>query len=323
VADALAVRVRSITYLADDVNAYEVVPLASASLPPFTAGAHIDLYFRDGRVRQYSLCGDPARTDRYVFAVQREPAGRGGSIAVHEIVRTGRVLSISPPRNNFPLREDARHHILIAGGIGITPIVAMIRRLLVLGASFEVHYAARTADKLAFHDELTGLGLHDRLHVYVDGGDPRRGMPLAEIERTAPADTQFYCCGPTGLMSAFRTVTGHRPPGSVRFELFAPPSDAPLAPRADAASDDRFTVELARRGTRFEVPPDKTIVEVLREHGIEVPTSCEAGICGTCRTHYLAGEPDHRDYVLDDDERARDVLICCARSKTPTLVLDL
>lgn len=326
---ALQVRVRAITYLGEDVNAYEVVPLTAKELPPFTAGSHIDLYFRDGRVRQYSLCNDPRETHRYIFAVQNEANGRGGSRAIHEIVHAGRILAISAPRNNFSLREDAKHHVLIAGGIGVTPIVAMARRLLTIGAYFELHYGARTQDKLAFHEELTALGLGERLHVYVDGGDPDKGMQLQDIVAGAPADAHFYCCGPAGLMNGVKAATAHRPPQLVHFEHFVATGPAPSVPRELMNGEGSstiavgFKVSLAKLGKTFDVPNDKSIVDVLRENGIQVETSCESGLCGTCRTRYLEGEPEHHDYVLDADERLRDVLICCARSKTPTLVLDL
>ncbi len=327
-AGAIQVRVRSVTYLGEDVNAYEVVPLETSELPGFTAGSHIDLYFRDGRVRQYSLCGDPRETRRYIFAVQREENGRGGSKAIHDIVHAGRILVISPPRNNFPLRENARHHVLIAGGIGVTPIVSMIRHLLVTRASFEVHYGARTWEKLAFHEDLTTLGLGDRLHVYVDGGDPGKGMDLGKIEAGAPADAHFYCCGPVGLMSGVKAVMSHRPSSCVHFEHFVATGPAPKVPNELMRGECNtigvgFKVKLAKLGKSFDVPDDKTIVDVLRENGIEVATSCESGLCGTCRTRYLEGGPEHNDYVLDDEARRHEVLICCARSKTPTLVLDM
>jgi len=326
--DVLQVRVRVITYLAEDVKAYEVVPLDSKPLPGFTAGSHIDLYFRDGRVRQYSLCNDPSETHRYVFAVQREEGGRGGSKAIHEIVHAGRILAISRPRNNFPLREDVHHHVLIAGGIGITPIVSMVRRLLQTSSLFEVHYGARTREKLAFYDELTTLNLGDRLHVYIDGGDPSKGMHLSEIVDNVAEDAHFYCCGPSGLMKGVKIATAQRPSNVVHFEHFVAAGPVPSVPNELMSGEGRtigvgFKITLARTGKTFDVPDDKSIVEVLREHNIEVQTSCESGLCGTCRTRYLAGEPEHNDYILDDESRRHEVLICCARSRTPTLVLDL
>ena len=327
-ADAWQVRVRSITYLGEDVNAYEVVPLNAAELPSFTAGSHIDLYFRDGRVRQYSLCGDPTETRRYVFAVLREENGRGGSKAIHEIVHVGRILAISAPRNNFPLREDAKHHVLIAGGIGVTPIMSMVRRLLAIGASFEMHYGARTREKLAFHEDLTALGLGERLHIYIDGGDPGKGMRLQEIATRAPTDAHFYCCGPAGLMNGMKAATSHRPSELIHFEHFVAAGPAIKVPielmsgKCDTIGVG-FKVKLARLGRTFDVPDDKSIVDVLRENGVQVSTSCESGLCGTCRIRYLEGEPEHHDYVLDAEERRHEVLICCARSKSQTLVLDL
>lgn len=327
-ADALQVRVRSITYLGEDVNAYEVVPLDAIELPGFTAGSHIDLYFRDGRVRQYSLCGDPTETHRYIFAVQKEENGRGGSKAIHELVHAGRILAISAPRNNFPLREGAKHHVLIAGGIGVTPIVSMVRRLLATEASFEVHYGARSQDKLAFQDTLAALGLGGRLYVYIDGGDPSKGMNLQQIDGGAPPGAHFYCCGPIGLINGVKAVMSHRPPEVVHFEHFVAAGAAIQVPSElmrDKSNpiDVGFKVTLARLGKTFAVPDDRSIVDVLRENGIQVATSCEAGLCGTCRTRYLSGEPEHNDYVLDEEERRHEVLICCARSKTSTLVLDL
>jgi len=325
---ALQVRARSITYLGEDVNAYELVPLEADSLPPFTAGAHIDLYFRDGRVRQYSLCSNPADTSRYIFAVQREENGRGGSKAIHEIVQVGRILAISQPRNNFPLHEAAKHHVLVAGGIGITPMVAMVYRLRAIGASFDLHYGARSPSRLAFLEHLKAQGLGDRLHVYVDGGDPARGMDLRQIASHAPPDAHIYCCGPEGLMRGMRLATSVRASGTVHFEHFAVSPAQPVVQGEMMLGGSTtigvgFKVKLARADREFYVPDDKTIVDVLRENGIEVPTSCEAGLCGTCRTSYLQGEPDHRDYVLDTEERRYQVMICCSRSRTPCLVLDL
>jgi ferredoxin-NADP reductase len=319
-------RVQCITYLGEGINSYELVPVEGALLPAFTAGSHVDLYFRDGRVRQYSLCNDPRERHRYVFAVQREENGRGGSKAIHEIVHAGRLMAISPPRNNFRLHEQASHHVLIAGGIGITPIRSMVHRLTVLGASFELHYGARSRVKLAFETELRSLGTADRTHFYIDDGDPAKGMSPAAIALSAPAGSHFYCCGPEGLMRAVRTSTADRPSSSVHFEHFAA-GPAPRVPTGLMGDGDSialgFSVRLARRGLVFDVPDDKSIVQVLRENGVEVATSCEAGLCGTCRTPYLEGEPDHRDYVLEEDDRRHEVIICCSRSKTPELVLDL
>ncbi len=328
---AIDVMVRSITYLGADINAYEVVPATDSALPAFGAGSHIDLYFRDGRVRQYSLCNDPSERHRYVFAVQREPEGRGGSKAIFELIHVGRVLRISPPRNNFSLALDAQHHLLIAGGIGVTPIYAMALHLKRMNASFELHYTVRSKSKSAFFDELRSLdGGNGRIHLYIDEGDPSKGIDISALAEKARPQTHVYCCGPEGLMRAVENAFLNARSVHTHFERFAAPDTKEVLDKrhTDAPPDAKalcigFQIHLARSNRVFDVPDDKSIVEVLRENGIDVPTSCEAGLCGTCKVKYLDGQPDHRDYVLDDGARRTHVLICCARSKTPSLVLDL
>jgi ferredoxin-NADP reductase len=323
------VRVRSITYAADDINLYEVVDPSGGPLPPFSAGSHIDLYFRDQRVRQYSLCSDPAEQGHYVFAVQREAEGRGGSKAIFERVHVGRMLVISKPRNEFPLAPDARSHLFIAGGIGITPIMAMIRTLRRTGGDFELHYCTRSPQRTAFIDELEPERRAGRMRIYHDGGDPSQGADLRSLLALDPPGCHLYFCGPKPFMAAIREQCAHWPRESVHFEYFTAPEEAAI-PRGGASSAASandipvgFQVRLARSGATFDVPNDKSILQVLREHDIDVASSCESGLCGTCRTRYLEGVPEHRDYLLDDDERAHEVLICCARSRTPVLVLDL
>lgn len=181
--NSLKVRVRSITFEGDDINAYEVVPLEDELLPEFEPGAHIDLYFRDGRVRQYSLCNDSQERNRYVFAVQRDPNGRGGSKAIFKEIHVGRTLVISEPRNAFPLVKDAKKHILIAGGIGITPILSMARFLTRSGANFELHYCTRSRSRTAFYDEIENIVGNEKAKFYHDGGNPKNGANLADIVR--------------------------------------------------------------------------------------------------------------------------------------------
>jgi len=325
----LLVRVRSITYAAENINLYEVTDPGGNVLPAFTAGSHVDLYFRDRRVRQYSLCNDPAEVGRYVFAVQREAEGRGGSRAIFERVHVGRILTISEPRNQFPLAADARSHLLIAGGIGITPMMAMIYALRASGGDYELHYCTRSAARTAFVEELEPELRSGRARIHHDGGDPSRGADFrALLERPEPGRHLYYC-GPKSFMAAVRALAAHWPGDSVHFESFTTADDSathsPGATESSIGSEIPvgFQVQLARSGITLDVPNDKSILQVVREHGIDVPSSCESGLCGTCRTRYLEGVPEHRDYVLDDDERARDVLICCARSRTPVLVLDL
>lgn len=325
--DRLRVRVRSITYQGDFINAYEVVDLEGGELPAFTAGAHVDLYFRDGRVRQYSLASDPRERRRYVFAVQREENGRGGSKAIFDMVHVGRELSISAPRNNFPLSPDARHHLFLAGGIGITPIMSMIRHLEATGGRYTLHYSTRTRARTAFQEELSPLEAQGKVRLYHDGGDPTRGLNIAETLKGRADGTHLYYCGPSGYMAAIKAASAHWPARAVHCEYFTAPAGDLAGPVADGDADSAigvgFQVRINSTGTVYDVPNDKSIATVLRENGIDVPTSCESGLCGTCRTRYLAGTPEHRDHILSEEEKIRDVLICCARSRTPMLVLDL
>jgi ferredoxin-NADP reductase len=316
----IELRVRSITYQAEGVNAYELVDPTQRELPPFSAGAHIDVVLGDGQIRQYSLCNDPAERFRYVIAVQCEAQGRGGSRTIHEQVRAGSKLTVSKPRNNFPLREDAQSHLLLAGGIGITPIMAMVHRLRQLGADYSLHYCTRNPQRTAFAAELAELVDAGRLFIHHDAGDPRQGLDLAKLMPAARRPGRHvYCCGPAGFIDAVQRHARDWPADSVHIERFT------AAPAATPAPSDptSFQVRLQRSGRLIDVPAGSTIVQALRANGIDVPTSCEAGLCATCRTRYLAGNPDHRDFVLSEEERRSDVLICCARSHSPLLVLDL
>jgi vanillate O-demethylase ferredoxin subunit len=312
----MQLRVRSITYLAEAVNRYELVDPRGRDLPRFAAGAHIDLRL-GGLVRQYSLCNDPAERRRYCIAVLRETASRGGSRLLHEGVRVGDLVEVSPPRNRFPLAAEAERHLLIAGGIGIAPIMAMVAELGRRRADFQLHYCTRSAERTAFRDNLAPLAAEGRVHFHHDGGDPARGLDIRAALRQPAPGTHLYYCGPQTLMAAAAKASEGWPAGTVHCEYF----DAP--PPSEVVEDQPFRVKLARRGAEYEIPVGATIVDVLRRHGIPVPTSCELGYCGACLTRYLDGEPDHRDQVLREYGRERYVLICCARSKTPVLTLDL
>ena len=332
--ELLHVRVRSVRYEAEDINSYELVDPEGGELPPFTAGAHIDLHFGDGRIRQYSLTNDPAERHRYVVGVLKDAGGRGGSVAIFEHVHAGRMLTISAPRNHFPLAGGAQRHLLLAGGIGVTPMMAMVAQLERDNADFFLHYCTRSPQKTAFRELLVRPCTSARVRYYHDGGDPRKGLDVAALLRERPDGTHLYYCGPPGFMTAVAAASAHWPKEAVHFEYFTPP--APTAPivtsaappvtgmATKAAADIRvgFQVRLTSTGALYDIPNDKSIVQVLREQGIDVETSCESGLCGTCRTRYLEGEPEHHDYVLDDDERSEYVMICCARSMSPLLVLD-
>jgi ferredoxin-NADP reductase len=312
----MQLRIRSITYLAEAINGYELVDPRGRDLPRFAAGAHIDLRFGD-LVRQYSLCNDPAERRRYCIAVLREDPSRGGSRRLHDTVRVGDLVEISMPRNNFPLESAVERHLLIAGGIGIAPIMSMIAELQRRRADFQLHYCTRSAARTAFRDDLALIAADGRVHFHYDGGDPARGLDIRAVLRDPPQGTHLYYCGPAGLMAAAAEATKGWPAGTVHCEYFTAP------PAASVVEDKPFRVRLAKRGVEYEIPVGQTIVGVLRRHGIAVPTSCELGYCGACVTRYLAGEPDHRDQVLREYGRGRFVLICCARSKTPVLHLDL
>ena len=316
----LRLDVSAVTDEAEDIKSYELVDPEGHDLPPFTAGAHIDVHV-DGLIRQYSLANDPEERHRYVIGVLFEAAGRGGSKAMHQSVRVGNVVLVSEPRNNFPLAEDASRHLLLAGGIGVTPLVAMVTRLRTTGAEFTMHYCTRSPEKTAFMDKLSPLVAEGRVVVHHDGGDPSQGLDIAALLERHEPGTHLYYCGPPGFMAAAEKAATHWPKGTVHFEYFTLPEEAD--PAAAEAESKPFQIKVASSGNVHDVPADKTIVDVLLENGVDVETSCESGLCGTCRTRYLEGDPEHHDMVLEDDEQAEYVMVCCARSKGPLLVLDL
>ena len=324
VVETMELRVRRITNEAEGINTFELVDPDGSDLPAFAAGAHIDVHVPGGFLRQYSLCNDPRERRRYVVGVLDDPAGTGGSRAMHRSVRAGDRITISHPRNNFPVREEAKRHLLLAGGIGVTPMMAMIERLEATGADFTMHYCTRSVAQTAFRDRLAGLAARDRVVNHYDGGDPARGLDIPGLLARHEEGTHLYYCGPTGFMLATREGSAHWPPETVHFEYFAPvPQEKPAAGEAVDPGDAEFQVTLSSTGATYNVPADKSIVDVLRDNGIDVDTSCEAGTCGTCKTHYLEGEPDHNDFVLTDAEQREWVMICCARSRSERIVLDL
>ena len=308
----LRLRLQRITYAAADINLYEFRSPEGAQLPAFAAGAHVDLHLPNGLTRQYSLSNSQDERDRYVIGVKKDASSRGGSRCVHEQLRVGMIVPVGAPRNNFPLHEEATHSVLIAGGIGITPIACMVRRLRDRGLSWELHYSARRREEAAFLDQLGAQ--HVQLHI-----DEERGGAFLDIQaivRHADTNAHLYCCGPAPMLDAFESAALGRPPGQIHVERFSP---------AKAAGGGAFFVELAKSGRRIFVEPGQSITDALRSHGVEVQTSCEQGICGTCETRVLAGRPDHRDELLSDSEKAANdvMMICCSGSKDDLLVLDL
>jgi ferredoxin-NADP reductase len=312
----MQLRVRSIAYLAEAINGYELVDPRGRDLPRFAPGAHIAVR-AGGFLRRYSLWNDAAERRRYCIAVLREDAGRGGSRHLHEEVKVGDILEVSPPRNDFALDPAAERHLLIAGGIGVAPIMSMVTELRRRGAEFEVHYCTRSPGRTAFRRDLAPLAAEGWLRLHHDGGDPACGLDIAALLRAPRPGTHLYYCGPAPFMTAAAQAAQHWPAGTAHFEYFTG------VPEPAAAEDRLFRVELAKSGGEYEVPFGQTIAEVLQRNGIPVRTSCELGYCGTCMTRYLAGEPDHRDQVLEENGRQRYILICCSRAKSPVLVLDL
>jgi phthalate 4,5-dioxygenase reductase subunit len=308
----IARRVTRAERIAEDIHLFELRDPAGADLPEFSAGSHVSVRVPNGLIRKYSLCNDPAERDRYVIAVKREAAGRGGSESLIRDVAPGGEVPVSAPANNFALTRSAGGYTFVAGGIGITPIMAMLRQLAANGGRFRLYYCTRTPAATAFREELSAPEFRGKVTLHHDGGDVAKALDLWPVVEKPQG--HLYCCGPRGLMQAVRDMTGHWSPSAVHFEAFT---------EAEARPDDRpFRVRLARSGASVEVPVGVTILEALRASGLDVPSSCESGTCGTCRTRLLAGEADHRDLVLADDERGRNIMICVSRARSDELVID-
>jgi phthalate 4,5-dioxygenase reductase subunit len=301
--------------IADGIHLLEFRAADNAVLPPFTAGAHIALQTPSGLTRKYSLCNDPAERDRYQVAVKREVNGRGGSLNLIDNTKAGDTLMVAPPVNDFGLPPRGQDFLFIAGGIGVTPMRAMIHELRAAGKRFRLFYFNRTPEMAAFREELSADEFKDSVVIHYDQGDPARSFDLKPILKERQNREHLYCCGPRPLMEAVRAMTDHWSPTAVHFEAF---SEA----ETHKATDTAFTVRLARSSRLLEVPADKTILEVLRDNGLEVPSSCETGTCGTCRTKMLAGVADHRDLVLAEHEKADTIMICVSRAKTGEITLD-
>lgn len=301
--------------IADGINLIEFRDPAGGPLPEFSAGAHIAIRVPNGLLRKYSLCNDPSERDRYQVAVKREANGRGGSANLIDTVKAGDELMVAPPVNDFGLPPRAQDFLFIAGGIGITPIMAMIREVQRQGKRFRLFYCTRSPETTAFTDELSAPEFKGLVTIHHDRGDPSCSLDLKPILAERKNREHLYCCGPRPLMEAARHMTDHWSSTAVHFEAF---SEA----ETHKAGDKPFKVRLARSGKVLEVPVTKTILEVLREDGIDVPSSCETGTCGTCRTKLLAGEADHRDLVLADHERADQIMICVSRAKSDEITID-
>jgi ferredoxin-NADP reductase len=301
-----------------DIISLDLVAADGRPLPPFEAGAHIDLHIAPGLIRQYSLCGDPAVPHHYRLGILLDPASRGGSRTIHRDFQPGTKIHASLPRNHFPLAADATFSLLVGGGIGITPLIAMAHQLAADGAPFALHYCTRSRESSAFIDELRGSAFWSQVCVhYDDGPEQDRFSPEHDLP-TPSSGTHIYVCGPTGFMDW--VIAGararHYPDAAIHREYFAADVDASGGP---------FEVVLATSGLTVAVNEGQSIVGALASAGVHVPVSCEEGVCGTCLTQVLEGVPDHRDvYLTDEEKKANDqILLCCSRAKTSRLVIDL
>lgn len=313
---SLRVKVERKWLTADGVAGFRLTPLSDL-LPTFQPGAHIDVHLPNGLVRQYSITNGPGETSYYRIGVKLEPDSRGGSQCLHETVREGDVLAVSEPRNNFPLRRDSVRTILIAGGIGITPMLAMAQALAKGGLTFQLHYFAQSQDHLAFPEVLERLddSLTSHLGLSPDETAEQLQCLLAGYEHA----THVYVCGPGPMLEATREIAANAgwPDAAVHFEYF----------KNTTAIDDSSTFEiaLARSAITLRVPSGKSILEVLRDNGVPLPSSCEQGACGTCVAGVIEGEPDHQDVHLNATERSagNQIMTCVSRAKSERLVLDL
>jgi vanillate O-demethylase ferredoxin subunit len=311
------VTVREIRQETSDIRSFELASADGTTLEPYAPGAHIDVHVAPGLVRQYSLYEPPGACDSYFIAVKRELQSRGGSAGIHERVKTGDMLTISVPRNNFALADSAKHSVLLAGGIGVTPIVSMAGHLRGAGASYDLHYFTRSAAEAALLSRLRREhGERLRAHHI----DPAQvAQRLNDVIPAYRPGTHLYLCGPAPFMSLARERVRDWPTDAVHFEYFV---NELLETPSEAGA---FMVELARSGRSFAVGPNETILDVLSANGVEVPTSCEQGVCGTCITKVLRGRPDHRDVFMTDEEHAANdkITICVSRCLDGRLVLDL
>jgi len=316
----LTVRVNRVRPEAIDIVSFELVAPAGQKLPDFTPGSHIDVHVAPGIVRQYSLCNAPGDTDHYLIAVKREAESRGGSSGMHERIKEGDQLTISEPRNNFVLDEGAGHYTLIAGGIGITPILSMARHLEKAGGNFRLLYFTRSIKHTAFHELLGGGEYSNRVHFHYALEPDATKAYLRHTLADRPEGGQMYICGPKPFMDMVEDIAAtHWPPQAIHLEYFNADPEALSGPTGE------FEVTLARSGGTYLIPEDKSVVEVLAENGIEVEVSCEQGICGTCLTGVLEGDPDHRDMYLTDEEKSAGdkMTVCVSRAHGRKLVLDL
>ena len=318
--ELLQVRVAAKREVADGIVAFDLMPLDGRSLPGFEAGAHIDVHVPSGPVRQYSLYELHGETHRFRIGVLREPQSRGGSVKLIDAVKEGDVLAVSAPRNHFPLDRTAEKSVLLAGGIGVTPILCMAQQLAHEGRDFEMHYCGRTMDRMAFLEDLRRSSYADRVQVHVDDGPREQQLDARAVIGAPTGGKHLYVCGPTGFMD--HVLQTARSLGweetHLHREYFAA---API----DHSADGPFELELKRTGRVIRIAADQSAAQALLDAGVSLSLSCEQGVCGTCLTPVVDGVPDHRDLYLTDAEHERNDCFtpCCSRARTPRLVVDL
>jgi ferredoxin-NADP reductase len=312
-------RLTKIEDVARDTKLYTFQRVEGGPLPAYRPGAHIDLHLPNGLVRQFSLVVPSSNPDSYVVGVKRDAASRGGSRYIIDEMKVGAEIKISAPRNNFPLVENAEHVVLIAGGIGITPIWCMAQELAALKRPWKLYYSCRSREDMAFLETLKTLDPQS-VHLHFDDEAEGKFLDLAAAIAAAPQGAHFYCCGPNPMLKAFEAAAASRPRGNVHIEYFTPKEEAETGSKLGG-----FWVELARSGEQYFIPEGKKVLEVLFDAGVDVDYSCELGICGACETRVISGTPIHHDSVLSEEEQATNekVMICCCGCATERLILDM
>ena len=311
------VRVQRVKDEAAGIRSFELVSPNGDQLPPFTAGAHINVHLGDDVVRQYSLSNSSREREQFRIAVLLEANGRGGSLAMHNI-KEGDLLDISGPLNHFALAgPETSLHLMLAGGIGVTPMMSMIPELEARGADYVLHYCTRTPENTAFLRDLTSRAESGAVHIHHDNGDPSLGLDIKGLVSIYVPGKHIYFCGPVGFMAEIKKHLGAWPPHAVHFEHFS-------VPETNVDQENHpFKIVIRKTGEVLDVSAKESIVDVLRERGYSIETNCREGFCGTCITRYVSGTPEHRDCVLSDLERQKYLMICCARAASPSLTLDL
>ena len=319
--EKISVKVAGKRLEAQDIVSFELVPaVAGSSLPVFQPGAHIDVHIPGGTIRQYSLWNSSKDRNIYRIGVLKEVNGRGGSTAMHDLVEVATLLEISPPRNQFALVSTQASSLLLAGGIGITPILSMAEELLIRGSPFVFHYCARSRIRAAFLERLSQRDLSDKVRLHFDDAAPEQRIDIAKLLRDQALDCNLYICGPQGFMNS--VLSQAREMGWDEDRLHYESFQANLQVKE---GDQPFEVKLFKTGQIVQVAADQSVTHALAASGIVIPTSCEQGICGTCLTKVIEGTPDHRDSFLMPSEHLKNDCFtpCCSRSFTSTLVIDL